>query len=117
LTADASLADRQARLADLAARIEYEVRSALLDLAAADQRTEVARDAVHLAESQLEQARDRFSAGVADGVEVVQAQQAAATAHDNHIASLLADNLAKVRLARALGVAAEGLDRFLGGSS
>jgi outer membrane protein TolC len=117
LTADASLADRQARLADLAARIEYEVRSALLDLAAADQRTEVARDAVHLAESQLTQAQDRFSAGVADGVEVVQAQQAAATAHDNHIASLLADNLAKVRLARALGVAAEGLDRFLGGSS
>jgi len=117
LTADAALAERQARLADLATGIEYEVRSALLDLAAADQRTLVARDAVRLAESQLEQARDRFAAGVADGVEVIQAQQAAATAHDNRIASLLADNLAKVRLARALGVAAESLDRFLGGSS
>jgi outer membrane protein TolC len=117
LTADAALADRQARLADLAARIEYEVRSAFLDLGAADQRTRVARDAVRLAESQLEQARDRFSAGVADGVEVVQAQQTVAAAHDHEIASLLAHNLAKVRLARALGVAAEDLDRFLGGSS
>jgi outer membrane protein TolC len=116
LTADAALADRQARLADLAAGIEFEVRSALLDLAASDERIRVARDAVRLAESQLEQARDRFAAGVADGVEVIQAQQAAATAHDNQIASLLAYNLARVRLARALGVAAEGLDRFLGGS-
>jgi outer membrane protein TolC len=117
MTAEAALADRQARLADLAAKIEYEVRSALLDLAAADQRTRVARDAARLAESQLEQARDRFAAGVADGVEVVQAQQAAATADDNQIASLLADNLAKVRLARALGVAAEDLDLSHGGSS
>jgi outer membrane protein TolC len=116
LMADASLADRRARLADLSARIEYEVRSALLDLEAADQRTRVADDAVRLAETQLVQARDRFSAGVADGVEVVQAQQAAATANDSLIASLLADSLAKVRLARALGVAAEDLDRFLGGS-
>jgi len=116
LTANADLAERQARLADLGARIEYEVRSALLDLAAADQRTQVARDAVRLAERQLDQARDRFAAGVADGVEVIQAQQAAATANDNEIASLLADNLAKVRLERALGVAAESLDGPSGGS-
>jgi outer membrane protein TolC len=117
LVADAALAEQQARLADLAARIEYDVRSALLDLAAADQRTRVADDAVRLADSQLEQARDRFAAGVADGVEVVQAQQAVAAAHDRWIASLLADNVAKVRLARALGVAAEDLDGFIGGSS
>lgn len=117
MVADATLAERQARIADLGARIEYEVRAALLDLAAAEQRTRVAEDAVRLAENQLEQARDRFAAGVADGVEVVQAQQAAAAADDNRIASLLAANLARVQLARALGVAAGDLDRFLGGSS
>ncbi len=116
ITAKAGLADRQARLADLRAKIEYEVRSALLDLAAADERTQVARDALRLAESQLEQSQDRFAAGVVSGVEVVQSQQTLATAHDNQIASLLAYNLAEVRLARALGVAAEGLQRFLGGS-
>jgi len=116
-TASAHLAERRARLADLEARISYEVRSALLDLEAADERALVAQDAVRLAESQLEQSRDRFAAGVADGVEVVQAQQAVAAAHDSQIASLFAYNLAKVGLARALGVAAEGLGKPLGGSS
>ncbi len=116
LTAAAAVSDRQARLADLGARIEYEVRSALLDLAAADRRTQVARDAVRLAERQLDQARDRFVAGVADGVEVIQAQQAAATANDNEIASLLDENLARVRLARALGTAADGSEDVSGGT-
>jgi len=116
ITAAAALAERQARLADLRARIEFEVRSALLDLAAAGRRTRVAGDAVRLAESQLEQARDRFAAGVADGVEVIQALQTAATANDNEIASLLDENLARVRLARALGVAAEELDDRSGGT-
>ncbi|MEJ2288857.1 MAG: TolC family protein, partial [Deinococcales bacterium] len=117
ITASAGLTESQARLTDLEARIEYEVRSALLDLAAADERTQVARDALRLAESQLEQSQDRFAAGVVSGVEVVQSQQTLATAHDNQIASLLAYNLAEVRLARALGVATDGLQRFLGGSS
>ncbi len=117
LVRTADLAERQARLADLEARIEYEVRSTLLDLAAADERVRVAEEAVGLANRQLEQSRDRFSAGVADGVEVVQAQQAAAAAEDTRIAALLAYNLAEVRLARALGVAAEDLDRFMGGRS
>jgi outer membrane protein TolC len=116
LTATADVVGRRARLADLGARIEYEVRSALLDLEAADRRTRVARDAVRLAENQLDQARDRFAAGVADGVEVIQAQQAAATANDNEIASLLAENLARVRLARALGTAAEGSEDVSGGT-
>ena len=71
---------------------------------------------VDLANQQLVQAQDRFSAGVASNIEVVQAQEAVATASDNYISSLYAHNLAKISLARALGVAEADASRFLGGT-
>jgi outer membrane protein TolC len=113
--AEAQAARARAVMDDLRTRIEYEVRTILLDLQATSRQTLVAREAVGLAEAQLEQTRDRFSAGVASGVEVVQAQESVAAAHESYIASLLADNVARVALARALGVATSELDRFLGG--
>ena len=54
---------------------------------------------------QLQQARDRFAAGVAGNLEVTQAQEAVATASETYIAALYAHNLAKASLARALGIA------------
>ena len=114
--ARARLAEREAIRDDLRERVELEVRTALLDLEASDARVKVAEDAAGVADAQLEQTRDRFVAGVSTGVEVVQAQQAVATAHDNAIASLLAFNRAKVALARALGVAAEDLNDLMGGT-
>ncbi len=113
--AKARLAGREAIRDDLRERIELEVRTAMLDLEASDARVKVAEGAAGVADAQLEQTRDRFAAGVSTGVEVVQAQEAVATAHDNSIASLLAFNRAKVALARALGVSAENLSDFLGG--
>ena len=59
------------------------------------------------------QARDRFSAGVSDTIEVVQAQESVATANDSLIAALYSHNLAKVALARALGGADQGLQRLM----
>ena len=59
------------------------------------------------------QSRDRFSAGVTDNLEVVQAQQALATANEQFIGSLYAHNLAKVELARAVGVAEQGVKDYL----
>jgi len=116
LQADAALRQQQALLEDLRARIDYEVRTALLDLKAADDRVQVARTTVELANQQLVQAQDRFSAGVASNIEVVQAQEAVATASDNYIASLYAHNLAKISLARALGIAEADAGRLLGGT-
>jgi outer membrane protein TolC len=115
--AEAGLTRATAVLDDLRSRIEYQVRTALLDLEATSRQTRVAHEAVILAETQLEQTRDRFSAGVADGVEVVQAQEAVAAANERYIAGLLADNVARVALARALGVATTDLGSFLGGAS
>jgi outer membrane protein TolC len=73
----------------------------------------VARSSVDLAEQTLIQARDRFSAGVTDNLEVVQAQEAVASAHENYISSLYAHNLAKITLARAIGYAEQGAKLYL----
>jgi outer membrane protein TolC len=105
--ADAELKQQQAQVADLRARIEYEVRSALLDLQAADERVRVARSAADLAGQQLTQAQDRFAAGVTSNLEVVQAQETVATATDNYLSALYAHNLAKISVARAIGLAEE----------
>ncbi len=101
--AAARLRQERARLEDLRARIYYEVQSVFLDLRAAEDRVNVAEGALTLARQQLEQAKDRFSAGVADNLEVVQAQEALAAAEESRIASLYAHNLARFSLARTLG--------------
>ena len=117
IEADAQLRQRQAALADLKGRIEYQVRSALLDLHAVDQQLGAARTGKTLADAQLAQATDRFSAGVADNLEVVQAQEAVAGATESYIATLYAFNTAKAALARALGVAEARAQTFLGETS
>ena len=116
LEADAQLKQARSQLSDLRGRIDYEVRTALLDLNAAAQQVEVARSSVDLAEQTLAQSRDRFTAGVADNLEVVQAQEAVAAAHENYIESLYAHNLAKVELAYAIGDAEQGVRQYLKGN-
>jgi len=116
LVADAQLKQARSQLGDLRGRIDYEVRSALLDLNAAAEQVEVARSSVELAEQALAQSQDRFTAGVADNLEVVQAQEAVAGAHESFIQSLYAHNLAKVELAYAIGDAEQGVRRYLKGN-
>jgi len=110
---EAQLRQSQQQLDNLRAQIEYEVRVALLDLNAAAEQVEVARSSVDLAEQTMTQARDRFTAGVADNLEVVQAQEAVAAANESYISSLYSHNLAKVELARAVGFAEEGVRQYL----
>jgi outer membrane protein TolC len=115
LQAETVLQQRQAELDDLRQRIEYEVRTAFLDVNAATAQLKVATSALAVAREQVSQSRDRFAAGVTNTVEVVQAQEQRATAEENYIDSLYAHNVAKLNLARALGVAEEATKRFLGG--
>ncbi|MGH9504869.1 MAG: TolC family protein [Terriglobales bacterium] len=115
LEADATLRQARAQLDNLRGQIEYEVRTALLDITAAEQQVEVARTSVDLAEQTLIQARDRFSAGVTDNLEVVQAQETVAAAHESYISSLYAHNLAKIELVRAMGFAEQGVRQYLKG--
>jgi outer membrane protein TolC len=115
LEAEAQLRQARQQLGDVRGRIDYEVRGSLLDLGAAADQVEVARSSVDLAEQALTQSKDRFTAGVTDNLEVVQAQEAVASAHESYIESLYAHNLAKVELARAIGDAEQGVERFLKG--
>src|SRR4051794_13190124 len=106
---------REAELADFKSRVEYEVRTALLDLRAADQQLQAAQTNVQLANDELQQARDRFAAGVASNLEVTQAQETIAGASDTYISALYAHNLAKAALARSMGVAESAVMNYLGG--
>ena len=114
--ADALLGRRQAEVQDLRARIETEVRTAFLDLASTNQQVQVAKSSMDLAQQTLQQAQDRFAAGVTTNLEVIQAQEAIAATNENYIATLFAFNFAKLSLARALGVAEDATKRYLGGT-
>jgi outer membrane protein TolC len=113
LEAEATLRQTRQQLDNLRGQIDYEVRTALLDLQSASDQVEVARNSVDLANQTLAQGRDRFAAGVADNLEVVQAQEAVASANENYISSLYAHNVAKVALARAIGYGEEGVRLYL----
>jgi outer membrane protein TolC len=113
LQAEATLRQSRQQLDNLRAQIDYEIRTALLDLAAAADQVEVARSSVDLSNQTLSQARDRFAAGVADNLEVIQAQEAVAVSNETYISSLYAHNLAKLSLARALGFVEEGVKQYL----
>lgn len=115
LAADAQLQQRKAQLADLRSAVEQDLRTAFLDLKASGDQVQVAQSAVDLAGQQMKQSEDRFAAGVTNNVEVVQSQEAVATANDNYISALFAYNLAKASLARALGGAEKMYLQFLGG--
>jgi len=113
--ADAELERRKAELADLRGKIAFEIRTAYLDLASAGEQTKVAKSTIELAEQQLTQSQDRFAAGVTDNLEVVQAQEAVATANENYIASLYIYNAAKATLARSIGNAEKTIPSILQG--
>src|SRR6202453_2188329 len=115
LRADASLTRERQRLEALRAQIDQVVRDAFLDLEAAAEEVSVEKSAVTLAHQTLEQSRDRFISGVTDNIEVVQAQDVLATATDSYIASLYSHNLAKISLARAIGVAESGFAEYVEG--
>jgi outer membrane protein TolC len=111
--AKAALKQRRDELADLGAQIDYQIRTAFLDIATAAEQVAVAESNLDLANEALVQARDRFSAGVSDNIEVVQAQESVASGNDSLIESRFAHNLAKVGLARALGASERGIQRFV----
>jgi len=111
--ARAQLKQRSDELADLGGEIDYQVRAAFLDIQTAADQVAVAQSNLELANQTLEQSRDRFAAGVADTVEVVQAQESVAAANDSIISARFAHNLAKVELARALGLAEQGIKKFI----
>ena len=113
--AEATLHQRKAEAENVRGQVDYDVRTAFLNLNAAREQVDVARRNVDLANESLARSKDRFTSGVTDSVEVVQAEQALASADDQYITSVYSHSLAKLTLARALGVARTNYSQYLGG--
>jgi outer membrane protein TolC len=111
--AAAALKQRKAEFEDVRGQIDQDVRQAFIDLGSAADQVDVAKSNVGLAHETLTQSRDRFAAGIADTVEVVQAEQAVVQADDDYITAVYEHNLAKVSLARAMGNAEQTLPQLL----
>ncbi|HEY7303395.1 MAG TPA: TolC family protein [Bryobacteraceae bacterium] len=111
--ADAALTQRMAEVEDLRGKIEGDVRSAYLDLQAAANQVHVASENLKVTKETLDLTQQRFQAGVSDNLEVVQAQEALASADLDYINSVFAHNVAKLALARATGTATENIGQFL----
>lgn len=88
---------------DLRDQIALDVKTALLNLDSARSEVQVANLGVQLSKEEVDQARDRFKAGVANNIEVIQAQDALARANDNQIAALYRFNQARADYARSVG--------------
>ena len=115
LEADADLRQRRAEAEDLKASIYYEVRTAFLDLEATAQQLKTATRARDLAAQQRIQARDRFAAGVASNIEVVQAQEAVAIANEQFISAQYGYDLAKGGLLKGIGAGEAMLRQLMRG--
>jgi outer membrane protein TolC len=113
--ADASLRQRKAEAIDQRGVVEDDVRSALVDLQVAEQQVQVAESNRGLAKSTLQQSIDRYAAGVADSVEVVESQETLSSAEHDYISSLYSLNLSKISLARAMGNAEDSIPDMLKG--
>jgi outer membrane protein TolC len=115
LEANAQLEQSRQRLENLRAQIDDDVRTAFLNLESSAELVEVAKSNIDLAQQTLDQSRDRFVAGVADTVEVVQAEEQVATANDSYISALYSFNYAKISLARSLGLGEQSVREYFKG--
>jgi outer membrane protein len=90
-------------LANVRGQVEEDVRLALTTLRTAAVQVRAADESVTLAQRELEMARDRFRAGVADNLEVITAQTSLANARVSQVTALAQHNAARLNLAAALG--------------
>jgi outer membrane protein TolC len=113
--AKAQLEQKRAQLSNLRGQIAQDVRDAILDIQSSEKQVSVAQSNVQLADEALSEAQQRYAAGVDDNLAVSQAQAQVAQADDQYIASNYQHNVAKLELARALGVADTDLKHYVGG--
>lgn len=115
--ADAAEREAMARLENFRGRIQAEVRDSMLDVSATQQLVKVARSNVDLARAALSDTTDRFRNGVADDLPVVQAQSSLAAAQAQLVNSLYRYNVAKLALARSVGIIDREFHSYLGTST
>jgi outer membrane protein TolC len=113
--ASAQYEQATAKLSDQVQQVNADVRDSLLDIQSAAKLVESTRSNVELANEALSEAQQRFHAGVSDNLPVSQAQSQTEQANDQYISALYQHNVAKLGLARALGIAQTNYKDYLGG--
>ncbi len=113
--AEAQYDQAKAKLSDQVQQVNQDVRDAILDIQSAAKLVDAARSNVQLASEALNEAQQRFKAGVSDSLPVSQALAQDEQANDQYISALYQHNVAKLSLARALGVASTNYKDYLGG--
>jgi outer membrane protein TolC len=111
--AEAAVSQRTAEFEDQKGVVENDVRTAILDLQVSAQQVKVADSNRQLALSILKQSQDRFAAGVATSVEVVQSQESLASAELDFVNSLFSLNVGRIKYARAAGQAEQTVPDLL----
>ncbi len=95
--------ESRVRAEELRRQIAADVDAARLDLGSAAEQQAIAAERLRLAQAELEEARERFKAGVAGNIEVINAQSSLVRARDTDIDARFAAAAARVALARAVG--------------
>jgi outer membrane protein TolC len=95
--------------------VNQDIRSSILDIEAAAKLVEATKSNVDLAKEALSESQMRFHEGISDNLPVSQAQSQFEQANDQYISALYQHNVAKLSLARALGVAQTSYKTYLGG--
>jgi outer membrane protein TolC len=112
--AEAQVIALRQQIESLRVSIESQIRSSMLDVESSNELVKVARSNVDLATEELQQATDRFTAGVDDNLPVVQAQAVLADARSRLVNTLYQYNQSKLSLARNTGVVESQYKVYLG---
>ena len=120
LRGDARLAQSQldqelATLNNLHGQVQADVANSIYDIETAAKQVEVSHSNVQLATQELTDAQERYAAGVADNLPVTQALASVAQANSQYVTSLYQHSVAKLELARAMGVVGTKYQQYLGG--
>jgi outer membrane protein TolC len=115
--AGAQLDQAKAKLSDQVQQVNADVRDAILDIQTAAKLVEATRSNVGLAREALSEAQQRFKAGVDTSLTVSQALATDRQAEDQYISALYQHNVAKLSLARALGVASTNYKDYVSSES
>lgn len=100
-----AVSQEQLRRRDLSQRIDAEARSAAVAVATARAQLTASNEQRRLAELEVQQARERFAAGVTGNLELIEAQSSLARAGDQLVGAEQGLALARIRLAQAVGLA------------
>jgi outer membrane protein len=103
----AATRDIELRRRELKQQVALDVRGALLDIASAREQVDAARGRQQVAEQEVEQARDRFRAGVSGNADVITALGSLNAARTGLIDALTALQTARLSLARAEGTVSQ----------